>query len=103
MPDNKLSVRNTTKYNLKTMTFRVEGMDPGEFISYDESKCDGCGGCELVCSVALWVVPKGGKAKFSPKYKELCLECAACYAICDRDAIDFRYPDGGAGIIIKHG
>ena len=48
-------------------------------------------------------IEPGKKAKLSPKYKELCLECAACYAVCEADAIDFRYPNGGSGIIIKHG
>jgi ferredoxin-like protein FixX len=51
----------------------------------------------------MWAAPKGKKARLSPKYRELCLECAACYAMCEQDAIDFRYPDGGSGIIIKHG
>ncbi len=91
------------KLRLKELVFRVEGVDPGEFITFDESKCNSCGDCNLVCSVGLWTVPKGKKAKLSPKYQELCMECAACYATCEADAIDFRYPNGGSGIVIKHG
>ena len=56
-----------------------------------------------VCAASLWTVPKGKKARLAPKYRELCMECAACYAMCEPDAIDFRYPNGGTGIIIKHG
>ncbi|OGP57070.1 MAG: hypothetical protein A2V67_00400 [Deltaproteobacteria bacterium RBG_13_61_14] len=70
-------------------------------MTYDQSKCNSCGACSLVCSANLWAVKD--KAKLSPRYQELCLECAACYAVCENDAIAFRYPNGGAGIIIKHG
>ena len=83
--------------------FRNEGTDTGDFISYDESKCNSCGECAMVCSASLWGVSEGKKAKLSGKYKEFCLECAACYAVCEANAIDFRYPGGGSGIIIKHG
>jgi ferredoxin like protein len=101
--ENEISIEELEKIKIKGFTFRVENEDPGDFITYDESKCNGCGDCTIVCSVDLWGLPKGKKAKLSPKYKELCLECAACYAVCEQDAIDFRYPNGGAGIIIKHG
>ena len=90
-----------TGTSLLKLTFKVEGVAPGEFITYDQSKCNGCGACALVCSANLWAVKD--KAKLSPRYQELCLECAACYAVCENNAIDFRYPNGGAGIIIKHG
>jgi len=92
-----------TQWKVKDLVFRVEGADPGDFISYDEAKCNGCGDCAMVCAASLWTVPKGKKARLAPKYRELCLECAACYAVCEQDGIDFRYPNGGTGIIIKHG
>jgi ferredoxin-like protein FixX len=53
--------------------------------------------------MGLWRVPLGKKAKLSPKYKELCLECAACWEICEQEAIDFWYPKGGTGIVIEYG
>jgi ferredoxin like protein len=92
-----------TEWKVQDLVFRVEGAEPGDFITYDEGKCDGCGGCALVCAASLWSVPEGKKASLAPKYRELCLECAACHAVCQQDAIDFRYPNGGSGIIIKHG
>jgi ferredoxin-like protein FixX len=101
MDKKEIKAGDFTKTSLLKMTFRVENADPGDFIRYDESKCNGCGECKLVCSANLWSVDD--KAKLSPKYKNLCLECAACYAVCEADAIDFRYPVGGTGIIIKHG
>ena len=103
MANKEFNADKFVKVNLGKMVFRVEGEDPGDFISYDESKCNGCGMCEMVCSASLWSMPQGKKARLSQKYKSLCLECAACYAVCETDAINFRYPAGGAGIIIKHG
>ncbi len=82
---------------------RVPNADTGDFITFDESKCNGCGQCNLICAANLWAVPKDNKTKLSPKYKELCYECAACYAVCEQDAIEFKYPKGGSGIIIKYG
>ena len=98
-----ISIENLEKIKIKDFIFHVKDIDPGDFITYDENKCSGCGECALVCSLNMWGKPKGKKAKLSSKYKELCLECAACYAVCEPGAIDFRYPNGGAGLIIKHG
>lgn len=76
--------------------------DTGDFIFIEESKCNGCGKCREVCSMMLWGV-KDGKAKLSNKYRELCLECAACWEICEQEAIDFQYPKGGTGVIYEYG
>lgn len=97
-------IKDMSNFKPKDFIFRNEA-DPGDFITFDAQKCNGCGECISVCAVSLWSMSKenGGKARLSPKYKELCMECAACYAMCDKDAINFRYPNGGAGIIIKHG
>jgi ferredoxin-like protein FixX len=96
--------KDMTNFKIKDFVFRNDA-DPGDFITFDEAKCIGCGLCVTICTVNLWSMGKarGGKAHLSPKYKELCMECAGCYAMCEADAIDFRYPNGGAGIIIKHG
>jgi ferredoxin like protein len=103
MPHKENHTNDLTQWKVQDLVFRVEGTDPGDFIGYDQRKCDGCGECALVCAASLWAVPEGKKARLSPKYRELCLECAACYATCEQDAIEFRYPAGGTGIIIKHG
>ncbi len=102
MENQNSDINNTLKIKLSELVFRNDS-DTGDFINYDEQKCNSCGACAMVCSVNLWAVPDGKKAALSPKYKERCMECAACYVVCDQDAIDFRYPDGGSGIIIKHG
>ena len=90
------------KIDIKSLVKRVDTDKTGDFISYDEEKCDGCGLCALVCSVNLWSV-KNGKAKLAPKYQELCMECGACWDICEAEAVDFSYPAGGTGVIIEYG
>ncbi len=87
-------------FDLKKLVSR-EG-DTGDFISLESSKCDGCARCVDVCSMGLWSVADG-KARIAPRYKELCLECAACWEICEREAVDFWYPKGGTGVVIKYG
>jgi ferredoxin-like protein FixX len=89
------------KVDMKKHVFHKEG-DTGDFIKYDESRCDGCGMCVIVCAPGLWSV-KDGKARLAPRYGELCMECAGCWEICEREAIDFSYPAGGTGILIKYG
>ena len=103
MPGKQKQSKDLTQWKAKDFVFRVDGADPGDFISYDEGKCSSCGDCAIVCALSLWTVPKGKKARLASKYREICMECAACYAVCESDAIAFRYPNGGAGIIIKHG
>ena len=81
---------------------RVDTEDMGDFISYDREKCNGCGLCALVCSFNLWAV-KAGRAKLAVHYQKLCVECGACWEICEPGAIDFSYPKGGTGVIIEFG
>lgn len=45
----------------------------------------------------------GGEGEASPRYQELCLECASCWEICEREATDFSYPRGGTGVVIEYG
>ncbi len=93
-----------SKFKVKDIVFRNDDAATGDFITHHARKCTGCGECVLVCAASLWSVPKGkDKAKLSSKYRQHCLECAACYAMCSQDAIEFRYPNGGAGVVIKHG
>jgi len=88
------------KIDLKKLVKRAG--DTGDFIFLDASRCDGCGKCADVCSMGLWAA-SAGKARLSDRYRELCLECAACWEICEREAIDFSYPRGGSGIVIEYG
>jgi ferredoxin-like protein FixX len=90
------------KIDLKQLVNRADADSTGDFITYDESACDGCGRCALVCSMSLWTL-KDGKARLAPRYQQLCLECGGCWEICEREAVDFSYPRGGTGVVIEYG
>ena len=88
------------KIEIDGLTKHIPGT--GDFISIDNNKCNNCGQCILVCLVNLWF-RKDDKICISEDYKEKCLECAACYQVCDANAIKFQYPAGGTGIIYEKG
>ena len=88
------------KIEIDGLTKHIPGT--GDFISIDISKCNNCGNCILVCLVNLWG-RKDNRIYISENYKEKCLECAACYQVCDPGAISFQYPAGGTGVIYEKG
>ncbi|MFX1474880.1 MAG: 4Fe-4S binding protein [Promethearchaeota archaeon] len=79
---------------------RVSGT--GDFISLDADKCTQCGRCIISCVMQLWK-KTGDRIGLIKDYQSKCLECGACYQVCDADAIRFRYPQGGTGIIYERG
>lgn len=88
------------KIDVKDLTERVPGT--GDFIQVDQERCIGCGRCLIICVVNLWKM-KDGVAYLVDDYQSKCLECAGCYSVCEADAIKFRYPAGGTGIVYKQG
>ena len=70
----------------------VEGT--GEFIKIDAEKCDGCANCVRVCLGDCYEI-SGKKARI--RSLDECMECAACWYVCEKDAIDFSWPAGGTG------
>jgi ferredoxin-like protein FixX len=68
--------------------------ETGEFIRIDPAKCDGCANCVKVCLADCYEV-KEKKARI--KSLERCMECAACWYVCENGAIDFSWPRGGTG------
>lgn len=85
---------------LEGLTKRIPGT--GNFISIDYNKCNNCERCLVICIMNLWH-KKEGKIYIIDEYQSKCLECAACYQICDAGAIIFQYPKGGTGIVIEKG
>jgi len=70
----------------------VEGR--GEFIKVNINKCIGCANCLNVCLAGCFeIVSK--KAKI--KTLENCMECGACWYVCEEGAIEFAWPAGGTG------
>ena len=88
------------KIELEGLTKHVSGT--GDFITIDQSKCNGCSQCAIVCIMNLWKV-KQGIAYIADDYQSKCLECGSCGQVCEPDAIDFRYPAGGTGVVFEQG
>jgi len=72
------------------------------FISLDADRCTGCGECVVVCPVFIWEL-EGHTASLPADYRERCLECGACWQVCERGAICFDYPESGTGITVLYG
>lgn len=88
------------KIEIDGLTKHIPGT--GDFISIDYSKCNKCGQCLSVCILNLWY-KQGDKIKLAENYQSKCLECAACYQVCETGAIKFQYPSGGTGVIYEKG
>ena len=73
-----------------------------DFIKIAVEKCDGCGNCVVVCPSFLWKI-REKKGQLVADYKQKCLECGACWQVCEPRAINFEFPKGGSGIIVKFG
>ncbi|MGQ9476237.1 MAG: hypothetical protein ACUVS1_07890 [Actinomycetota bacterium] len=68
--------------------------DPGDFIRVDESRCDSCANCVRVCLAECFEI-REKKARVRTLAE--CMECAACWYVCDKEAIIFSWPPGGTG------
>jgi len=73
-----------------------------DFLKINMDKCNGCGNCAIVCPSILWKI-RDKKAQLVSDYKQKCLECGACWQVCEPLAIQFEFPKGGTGIIVKFG
>jgi len=64
-----------------------------------------CRKCENRC--CLWVCPAGvytlnEQGEIRVEF-EACLECGTCLVVCQRNAIQWSYPKGGAGVQYRYG
>ena len=66
----------------------------GDFIRIVQEKCSGCGNCIKVC-LGQCLELKDGSALVNSLDK--CMECGACWYVCDEEAIVFSWPPGGTG------
>ena len=73
---------------------------PEQFISVNRAKCNGCGDCVRVCLADAFKL-RNKKAEVASL--DRCMECAACFFICDPGAVEFSWPRGGTGYMSEWG
>ena len=86
--------------NLEKLVPRIAGS--GGFIAVNAGKCTLCGRCLVICVMNLWE-RRGDRVYLADDYASKCVECAACFQVCEAGAISFHYPAGGTGIVCKKG
>ncbi len=91
---------NINDFDLKSISTHIEGTE--DFISIDNDKCNLCNRCLVICIMNLWK-KREGKIVLAEDYKQKCVECAACYQVCEPGAINFQYPAGGTGVVFEQG
>ena len=72
-------------------------------ITVDGDACRGCTtrACVTACPANLFVPTSDGGILFN---YEQCFECGTCYMVCNEaGAIHWTYPDGGNGVVLRHG
>jgi len=85
---------------MATITFDVA---PTAHIVVDGDQCQGCTtqACVSVCPAKLFVPLSSGGVLFN---YEQCFECGSCYVVCNQaGAISWSYPEGGKGVVFRHG
>jgi ferredoxin-like protein FixX len=70
----------------------------GDNIKVIESKCGGCKLCVKHCPGGCFEMVED-KAQYT--HPELCFECGACLVLCPTGAIDWCYPAGGTGVVLR--
>ncbi len=88
------------KIDHKKLVKRIPGT--GDFISIENEKCTLCGRCLIICVMNLWK-QRDDTVYIVDDYTSQCLECGACSQVCESDAIHFRFPAGGTGIVYEQG
>lgn len=92
---NRLSLAD--KLNLNK--FEVDEGEPHILINHELCKACGPKSCLLVCPAGLYSEQNG---EIIVEWAG-CLECGTCRAVCEKKAIDWKYPRGGFGIIFRQG
>jgi len=79
---------------LATLAYTV---DETPHIVVDGEKCRDCGPhpCLRFCPAQCFTADGSGSIDY---YYAGCVECGTCLLMCDREAVQWRYPQGGYGI-----
>ncbi len=92
---NKKSIQDklsTIKYNCDNTSHLIP----------DKKKCAKCKEktCTFICPADVYSIDESS-GEIIVQY-ENCLECGACRIACPKQAIDWKYPKQGSGVIYKH-
>ncbi len=73
-------------------------------IKVDMAKCEKCEGkmCVLLCPAGVYKRDPNDENKIVVSHDN-CLECGTCCKVCDKDAIDWSFPEGGMGVKYRFG
>ena len=85
---------------METVVFKVSHT---AHIVVDGEVCRSCTtqACVTACPAKLFVPVDDGGILFN---YEQCFECGTCYLICNNEgAISWSYPEGGHGVVFRHG
>jgi ferredoxin like protein len=72
-------------------------------ITVDSDVCRSCTtkACVTVCPANLFAPTSDGGILFNYEH---CFECGTCYLVCNHEgALSWTYPDGGQGVVFRHG
>jgi ferredoxin like protein len=91
--------RLTIEEKLALNKYEVDEGQP--HILIDQEICNNCSEkyCLSVCPACLFSELNG---KIQVEWAG-CLECGTCKAVCDKGALDWKYPNGTYGIVYRHG
>ena len=85
---------------MATVEFRV-GERPHITVEVDVCRSCTTKDCVHACPAGLFVPTTDGGILFN---YEQCFECGTCYMVCNSEgAIEWSYPDGGQGVVFRHG
>lgn len=74
--------------------------ETGRFITVNSDTCTGCANCIKVClGECFEMVDK----KAVIKSLDRCMECGACWYVCENESISFSWPRGGTGFRTEWG
>ena len=87
-----------TESRLSTVNYQI---DRERHITLNADLCEQCAEkwCTFVCPAECFSLVEG-KVEFA---YDGCLECGACRQVCDKKAIDWKYPRGGYGVCFRYG
>jgi ferredoxin like protein len=71
-------------------------IDKESHITVNREMCTSCDHRAFTCPAGCYEWNEAG-ARIDFAY-EACLECGACYIICDKGALQWNYPRGGFGV-----